>query len=120
MFLFYLVIKLEDLRRRLQEAEDSRLEGKKDLTEAHRELQGCVQERDKLRKEALELRRELADETREREAIQVSNQELRASIKREESENNRCSHPTSLDMFLKVYFCSKKMLNFNVAPLLIL
>lgn len=94
-------MKLDGLRRQLQETEDNLLKGQKDLMEAHNELQGCVEERDKLRKEALELRRTLSEETREKEAILVSNQELRAFIKRAERDNNRCGGATNLRIFSK-------------------
>ena len=82
-------LKLEGLRRQLQEAEDGLVKGRKELIEAHRGLQECAQERDKQRKEVLDLRRLFGDESREKEAIQASNQELRAFIKRAESDNNR-------------------------------
>lgn len=82
-------MKLEGLRRQLQEAEDGLVKARRALIEAHRELQECAQERDKQRKDALDLRRLLGDETREKDAIQASNQELRAFIKRAESDNSR-------------------------------
>lgn len=82
-------MKLERLRRQLQETEDGLIKGQRELIEAHRELQECAQERDRQRKDALDLRRLMGDETREKEAIQASNQELRAFIKRAESDNSR-------------------------------
>lgn len=84
-------MKLEGLRRQLQEAEDRLIKGQRELIEAHRGLQECAQDRDRQRKEAMDLRRLLGDETREKEAIQASNQELRAFIKRAESDNSRYS-----------------------------
>lgn len=82
-------MKLEGLRRQLQEAADGLIKGRRELVEAHRQLQECARERDNQRKDSLDLRRLLGDETREKEAIQASNQELRASIKRAESDNSR-------------------------------
>lgn len=87
--LYNLNIKLEGLRRQLQEAEDELVKVRRELIETHRELQDCAQDRDKQRKEALDLRRLLGDETREKEAIQASNQDLRAFIKRAEGDNSR-------------------------------
>lgn len=82
-------MKLEGLRRQLQDTEDGLMTGRREIIEAHRELQECAQERDKQRKETLDLRRILGNETREKEAIQVSNEELRTLIKRAESDNSR-------------------------------
>lgn len=96
-------MKLESLRRQLQEAEDGIIKGRRELIEAHRELQECAQERDKQRKEALDLRRLLGEETREKEAIQASNEELRAFIKRAESDNSRYSCYMELQISCKFF-----------------
>lgn len=85
------------MRRQLQEAEDGRDVGRRELIEAHRELQECAQERDNQRKEVLDLRRQLGDESRDKEAIQASNQELRVAIKKAESDNNRYSSYSTQD-----------------------
>lgn len=82
-------MKIDGLRRQLQEAEDEIIKIRCELIEAHRGLQGCAQERDVQRKEVLDLKRLLGDETREKEAIQVTNEELRTLIKRAESDNSR-------------------------------
>ena len=84
-----LCIPLSVLRCSLQEAEESRDAGRRDLIEAHRQLRDCAAERDAQRKEALELRRALGDAGREKEAIHNSNQELRATVKRTENDINR-------------------------------
>jgi len=95
-------MKLERLRRQLQETEDGLIKGQRELIEAHRELQECAQERDRQRKDALDLRRLMGDETREKEAIQASNQELRAFIKRAESDNSRYGCRTELQISCNV------------------
>lgn len=82
-------LQLSRLRCSLQEAEESRDAGRKDLIEAHRQLRECASERDVQRKEALELRRALGDTSRERDAIHTSNQDLRVTVKRIENDNNR-------------------------------
>ncbi|XP_028817168.1 rootletin isoform X3 [Denticeps clupeoides] len=80
--------KVEVLLRELQEAQEARDVGRKDLVQARRELRASSEERDAQRKEALELRRSLGDERREKEAVQTSNRELRGAVKRAESDNN--------------------------------
>uniref|UniRef100_A0AAY4ERZ7 Rootletin n=1 Tax=Denticeps clupeoides TaxID=299321 RepID=A0AAY4ERZ7_9TELE len=79
---------VEVLLRELQEAQEARDVGRKDLVQARRELRASSEERDAQRKEALELRRSLGDERREKEAVQTSNRELRGAVKRAESDNN--------------------------------
>lgn len=86
-------MKAQNLRQRLQEAEDGLVGVRRELIEAHRELQELAQDRDRQRKETLDLRRLLGDETREKESIQASNQELRALIKRAEGDNSRYTSP---------------------------
>ncbi|KAL2090413.1 hypothetical protein ACEWY4_015101 [Coilia grayii] len=81
-------IMLAVLRRSLEEVEEARDAGRRELIEAHRQLRECVSERDAERREALETRRALGDAAREKEALHTSNQELRASIKKAENDNN--------------------------------
>lgn len=100
-------MKVEGLRRQLQEAEDALIKGRRELIEAHRELQECAQDRDNQRKEALDLRRLLGDETREKEAIQASNQELRALIKRAENDNSRYSCHMEVQSSCKFSSCDR-------------
>lgn len=107
VILRYPDMKLEGLRRQLQEAEDGLIKGQRELIEAHRELQECAQDRDKQRKEALDLRRLSGDETREKEAIQTSNKELRVLIKRAESENSRYSCHMELLISYKFSSCDR-------------
>lgn len=88
-FVLSILLKSENLRHQLQEAEDGLVGAQRDLIQAHRELQDVAQDRDRQRKETLDLRRSLGDEVREKESIQATNQELRALVKRAESDNSR-------------------------------